>query len=153
MQIKALRYLKAVVEAGSFARAAARLGPNSSSLMRQISSLEDEPGLTLLERSRSGVRLTSGRAAVMIEVRRSAERRMLATLRDYLTLAPDAFSALLARMQVSRAAGAWPPALRTAASASPTGRRRASCRRRNVTALSRQPADGGGAGWVRLRLL
>jgi len=70
MELKALRYLKAVVEAGSFARAATRLGLNSSSLTRQISSLEDELGLTLLERSRSGVRLTSGGAAVMIEVRR-----------------------------------------------------------------------------------
>jgi len=70
MELKALRYLKAVVEAGSFARAATRLGLNSSNLTRQISSLEDELGLTLLERSRSGVRLTSGGAAVMIEVRR-----------------------------------------------------------------------------------
>jgi type IV secretion system protein VirD4 len=33
------------------------------------------------------------------------ERRTLVTLRDYLTLAPDAFSALLTRMQASRAAG------------------------------------------------
>lgn len=70
MELKALRYLKAVVEAGSFAGAATRLGLNSSNLTRQISSLEDELGLTLLERGRSGVRLTSGGAAVMIEVRR-----------------------------------------------------------------------------------
>jgi DNA-binding transcriptional LysR family regulator len=70
MQMKALRYLMAVVEAGSFAGAATGLGLNSSSLTRQISSLEDELGLTLLERSRSGVRLTSGGAAVIIEVRR-----------------------------------------------------------------------------------
>lgn len=33
------------------------------------------------------------------------ERRTLVTLRDHLTLAPDAFSALLAQMQASRAAG------------------------------------------------
>jgi LysR family tcuABC transcriptional regulator len=57
MELKALRYLKAVVEAGSFARAATRLGLNSSNLTQQISSLEDELGLTLLERSRSGVPL------------------------------------------------------------------------------------------------
>lgn len=70
MELRAFRYLKAVVEAGSFAAAAARLGMNSSNLTRQISSLEDELGLTLLERRRSGIRLTSGGAAVMIEVRR-----------------------------------------------------------------------------------
>jgi DNA-binding transcriptional LysR family regulator len=70
MELRAFRYLKAVVEAGSFAGAAARLGMNSSNLTRQISSLEDELGLTLLERGRSGIRLTSGGAAVMIEVRR-----------------------------------------------------------------------------------
>jgi DNA-binding transcriptional LysR family regulator len=75
MELRALRYLTAVVEAGSFASAAARLGMNSSNLTRQISSLEDELGLTLLERGRSGVRLTSGGASVMIEV-----RRMLADL-------------------------------------------------------------------------
>jgi len=70
MELRAFRYLKAVVEAGSFSAAAARLGMNSSNLTRQISSLEDELGLTLLERSRSGIRLTSGGAAVMVEVRR-----------------------------------------------------------------------------------
>jgi DNA-binding transcriptional LysR family regulator len=75
MELRALRYLTAVVEAGSFASAAAQLGMNSSNLTRQISSLEDELGLTLLERSRVGIRLTSGGAAVMIEV-----RRMLADL-------------------------------------------------------------------------
>lgn len=61
----------AVVDAGSFAQAALRLGLNSSNLTRQISSLEDELGLTLLERSRSGVRLTSGGTAVLVEVRRT----------------------------------------------------------------------------------
>lgn len=70
MEPRAFRYLKAVVEAGSFAGAAARLGMSSSNLTRQISSLEDELGLTLLERSRSGIRLTSGGEAVMVEVRR-----------------------------------------------------------------------------------
>jgi DNA-binding transcriptional LysR family regulator len=70
MELRAFRYLKAVVEAGSFAAAAARLGMSSSNLTRQISSLENELGLTLLERSRTGTRLTSGGATVMIEVRR-----------------------------------------------------------------------------------
>ncbi|AYG62251.1 LysR family transcriptional regulator [Rhizobium jaguaris] len=76
MELRAFRYLKAVVETGSFAAAAARPGMNSSNLTRQISSLEDELGLSLLERSRAGIRLTSAGAAVMVEV-----RRMLSFLR------------------------------------------------------------------------
>jgi DNA-binding transcriptional LysR family regulator len=39
MQLKALSYLREVVEAGSFARAAMQLGLSSSNLTRQISSL------------------------------------------------------------------------------------------------------------------
>jgi molybdenum-dependent DNA-binding transcriptional regulator ModE len=57
---RALRYLKAVMEAGSYASAAVQLGINSSNLTRQILSLEDKLGLTLLERSRSGVRSGGG---------------------------------------------------------------------------------------------
>jgi len=39
MQLKALSYLREVVEAGSFARAAMQVGLSSSNLTRQISSL------------------------------------------------------------------------------------------------------------------
>jgi DNA-binding transcriptional LysR family regulator len=70
MEIAALRYLIAVVEAGSFARAAAKIGVNASTLTRRVTVLEDELGLTLLERRRTGVRLTSGGATVLVEVRR-----------------------------------------------------------------------------------
>lgn len=75
MQLSALRYLIAVVEAGSFARAAAKMGVTSSTVTRRIAALEDELGLTLLERRRTGARLTSGGAIVTVEV-----RRMLADL-------------------------------------------------------------------------
>ncbi len=75
MRLKALQYLTAVVDAGSFAKAAVMLEVNASTLTRCIDALEDELGLTLLERSHSGVRLTSGGTAVMVAV-----RRMLADL-------------------------------------------------------------------------
>ncbi|MEJ0041837.1 MAG: LysR family transcriptional regulator [Rhizomicrobium sp.] len=75
MRLKALQYLTAIVEVESFAKAAAGLGVNSSTLTRCIDALEDELGLTLLERGHAGVRLTSGGAKVMVEV-----RRMLADL-------------------------------------------------------------------------
>jgi DNA-binding transcriptional LysR family regulator len=69
----ALRSLLAVVEAGSFAKAAATLGVDASTLTRRISELEDGLGLTVLERSRSGIRLTSGGTIVV-----GGARRMLA---------------------------------------------------------------------------
>lgn len=70
MEISSLRYLLMVAEAGSFAKAATHLGLNSSTLTRRIAALEDELGLTLLERSRVGVKLTSGGITVLVEIRK-----------------------------------------------------------------------------------
>ena len=70
IDIASMRYLLAIAEAGSFAQAAAALNLNSSTLTRRITALEDRLGLTLLERSRAGVRLTSAGRQVMSRVRR-----------------------------------------------------------------------------------
>jgi len=70
MEIPALRSLVAVVEAGSFARAAAHLGVNASTLTRRVAAVEDELGVTLLERTHTGVKMTSGGRAVVVRVRR-----------------------------------------------------------------------------------
>lgn len=75
IRLSALRSLLAVVEAGSFAKAARKLGVDTSTLTRKVTELEDELGLTLLERSRSGVKLTCGGEAAIIRI-----RRMLADL-------------------------------------------------------------------------
>ncbi len=75
MELVSLRYLLDVIEAGSFAKAAAKLGVKASTLTRRVTALEDELGVTLVERRRSGIRLTSGGAAVTVEI-----RRMLADL-------------------------------------------------------------------------
>ena len=71
IEIGALRSLLAVVEAGSFAGAARKLGVDTSTLTRRVSDLEDELGLTLLERSRSGIRPTSGGVVIIERVRRT----------------------------------------------------------------------------------
>lgn len=55
--------LKRVVETGRFSKAADELGYTQSALSQAISSLEGELGFTLLDRSRTGARLTrEGRA-------------------------------------------------------------------------------------------
>ena len=56
--LKYLAFLK-TVEYGSFTRAAERLNYSQSGVSRMISDLEREWNLTLLERNRSGVKLTS----------------------------------------------------------------------------------------------
>jgi DNA-binding transcriptional LysR family regulator len=75
MEIASLRYLLMVADAGSFAKAAVHLGLDASTLTRRVGALEDELGLTLLERSRAGVKLTSGGSTVVVEI-----RKMLADL-------------------------------------------------------------------------
>jgi DNA-binding transcriptional LysR family regulator len=68
--IVALRYLLEVVEAGSFSHAAARLRLTPSTLSRRVAEVEDQLGLTLLERARSGIRITSGGRGVIKQIRR-----------------------------------------------------------------------------------
>jgi DNA-binding transcriptional LysR family regulator len=70
IDIVALRYLVEVVDAGSFTKAALQLGLNPSTLSRRVTEVEDRLGLTLLERTRSGVRVTSGGCAVLLQIRR-----------------------------------------------------------------------------------
>jgi DNA-binding transcriptional LysR family regulator len=45
---------------GNFSKAAKRLGLAASTVSRRIGTLEDELGVVLFERVRSGVRLTAG---------------------------------------------------------------------------------------------
>ncbi len=61
MENSLLKYLAFVktVERGSFTRAAQELDYAQSSISKMVADLEAEWGMTLLERSKSGVRLTS----------------------------------------------------------------------------------------------
>ena len=56
--LKYMAFIKAV-EYGSFTRAAEALNYSQSGISRMISDLEKEWSITLLERGRSGIRLTS----------------------------------------------------------------------------------------------
>jgi DNA-binding transcriptional LysR family regulator len=71
MDIRDLKYLTASASAGNFGRAAKALGLNTSTISRRIGQLEDDLGVTLFDRGRSGVRLTAGGQAIMPHVRRA----------------------------------------------------------------------------------
>ena len=57
-QLRALRYFSAVVETGSFTKAARLFSVPASSLSRRVSDLEKSLGATLLKRSTRTVQLT-----------------------------------------------------------------------------------------------
>lgn len=59
MRIKQLEYLAAVIETGSINAAAKRLYLTQPSLSSAIKDLEKEMGITILQRSNAGVRLTA----------------------------------------------------------------------------------------------
>ena len=78
MELRDLRAFIAVAEAQGFRRAAAHLSIRQSVLSRRIRALEDELGVSLLERHHAGVRLTH------------AGQRFLKDARAFLALLDDA---------------------------------------------------------------
>ncbi len=70
MQLVALKYFVAVADHGSFTAAAEWLGVSASTLTRSVSTLEDNLGLTLFERSSRGVALAPAAAPVLAETKR-----------------------------------------------------------------------------------
>jgi len=71
LELKDLRCFIAVTEAGGFRSAARRLGLEQSIVSRRLAALEDEIGVSLVERSRSGVRLTAAGRRFLDQVRLS----------------------------------------------------------------------------------
>lgn len=70
MELRQLRYFVAIAEAGSISRAAARCRVAQPSLSQQIAKLEDELGVTLLDRLGRGVALTDAGRALLSRARR-----------------------------------------------------------------------------------
>jgi DNA-binding transcriptional LysR family regulator len=86
MDGRRLQLLAAVVEHGSFTRAAPAVGLSQPSLSRHITSLEREHGVRLLDRFPSGVRATAAGAALaqrgqVIGAQVAAARREVARIR------------------------------------------------------------------------
>jgi DNA-binding transcriptional LysR family regulator len=81
MEVHQLRYFLAVVETGSFTAAADKCHVSQPSLSIQIAKLEDEAGGALLERHRSGARLTA-RGRLFWPRAQEALRQLNDSLRD-----------------------------------------------------------------------
>lgn len=82
VELRHLRYFRAVAEAGSFTRAAAEIGLTQPTLSQQIAQLESELGVALLTRGKREWRLTQAGEMVLQYSRRvigdmSALRRSL----------------------------------------------------------------------------
>jgi DNA-binding transcriptional LysR family regulator len=65
MELRHLRYVVAVADAGSFSRAATQLHVAQPALSRQVRALERELGERLFERTRAGVTVTAAGAALI----------------------------------------------------------------------------------------
>ncbi len=74
MELRHLRYFVAVAEAENVTRAAAKLRVAQPAVSRQIRDLEDELGVTLLERSAKAVRLTEPGRVFLAEARAVLQR-------------------------------------------------------------------------------
>jgi LysR family hydrogen peroxide-inducible transcriptional activator len=73
LSFKQIRYFQAIAEAGSFRRAADRIGVKQPTLTVQMAALESTLGTILFERNRSGVVLTPAARDLLPRARRIAE--------------------------------------------------------------------------------
>ena len=73
LSFKQIRYFQAIAEAGSFRRAADRIGVKQPTLTVQMAALEATLGTILFERNRSGVVLTPAARDLLPRARRIAE--------------------------------------------------------------------------------
>ena len=68
MYDRRLEAISAAAELGSFSRAAAKLRVSTPALVKQVSGFEAEFGITLFERSHSGVKVTPAGALLVDDV-------------------------------------------------------------------------------------
>jgi len=83
-----LRYVLAVIDAGSVSAAARDLGVNHATILRRIATFESRYGGAIFEKSASGYRLLSGKAS-LVQAIREVENSVLAVERLMLGANPD----------------------------------------------------------------
>src|ERR1700753_1478917 len=112
MEFRELSAFVAVVEEGGMSAASRRLQVSQSALSQTVSALERELGVTLVERTSTGVRPTEAGATLLVEARAVLARyhQAMRTMSSYTTetsgvirlgipleLAPDVLPAALAK--------------------------------------------------------
>jgi DNA-binding transcriptional LysR family regulator len=112
MELRELSAFVAVVDEGDMSAASRRLHVSQSALSQTVSALEGELGVTLLERTSTGVRPTEAGAILLVEAREVLARfhQAVRTMSDYsaessnvirlgipFDLAPDVLPAALAK--------------------------------------------------------
>ena len=90
MDLRELRYFRAIAECGTFSRAAAQLNVAQPALSRQVKKLEHELGVELLRRTSRGVVPTEAGQALlqrttMLEQEVDAARRYVSSMADKVT--------------------------------------------------------------------
>lgn len=110
MNLRQINYLLAVVEEGSFTRAAQRLSVAQPSLSQQIRALERELGGPLLERMPNGVQLTAAGRAFLPDARAAASHATRAAEAVHHTLGLPGGQLEIATV-TSLAVGLLPPVL------------------------------------------
>ena len=90
-----LEAISAAAELGSFSRAAAKLRVSTPALVKQVSGFEAEFGITLFERSHSGVKVTPA-GALLVDDARSIMRQSEDALRRTRRAAGDGGAVRLA---------------------------------------------------------
>lgn len=118
MELRALSAFVAVVEEGGMSAASRRLHVSQSALSQTVSALERELGVTLLERTSTGVRPTEAGTTLLIEARAVLARyhQAIRTMSSYSTessgvirlgipleLAPDVLPPALAKFAAESA--------------------------------------------------
>ena len=88
MHDRRLEAISAAAELGSFSRAAAKLRVSTPALVKQVSGFEAEFGITLFERSHSGVKVTPA-GALLVDDARSIMRQSEDALRRARRAAGD----------------------------------------------------------------
>lgn len=88
MYDRRLEAISAAAELGSFSRAAAQLRVSTPALVKQVSGFEAEFGITLFERSHSGVKVTPA-GALLVDDARSIMRQSEDALRRARRAAGD----------------------------------------------------------------
>ena len=121
MELRELSAFVAVVEEGGMSAASRRLHVSQSALSQTVSALERELGVTLLERTSTGVRPTEAGATLLVEARAVLARyhQAVRTMSSYST---ESSGVIRLGIPLELAPDVLPPALAKFAAESPHAR-------------------------------